>query len=33
MSEGMKELTNEWVIPFGNYELIIRDGKKYLRLK
>lgn len=32
-NEGMKELTNEWVIPFGNYELIIKDGKKYLRLK
>lgn len=27
------ERTNEWRIPFGQYELIIKDGKKYLRLK
>ncbi len=33
VNEGMKELTGEWIIPFGNYELIIREGKKYLRLK
>ena len=32
-NEGMKELTNEWVIPFGNYELVIRNGRKELRLK
>ena len=32
-NEGMKELTNEWTIPFGNYELVIHNGKKYLRLK
>ena len=32
-NEGMKELTNEWIIPFGNYELVIRDGRKELRLK
>lgn len=23
----------EWIIPFGIYDLIIKDGKKYLRLK
>jgi hypothetical protein len=32
-SEGMKELKNEWVIPFGIYDLIIKDGKKYLRIR
>lgn len=32
-SEGMKELRGEWIIPFGIYDLIIKDGKKYLRLK
>ena len=32
-NEGIKELTGEWIIPFGNYELIIRDGRKELRLK
>ena len=32
-NEGMKKLTGEWIIPFGNYELIIRDGRKELRLK
>lgn len=31
--EGMKAFTGEWRIPFGNYELIIRDGRKELRLK
>lgn len=32
-SEGKNELTGEWVIPFGNYELIIHDGRKELRLR
>ena len=32
-NEGVKELTNEWRIPFGDYELIIKDGKKSLKLK
>jgi hypothetical protein len=32
-SEGMKELRGEWIIPFGIYDLIIKDGKKYLRLR
>lgn len=30
--EGL-ELSGEWVIPFGIYKLIIKDGKKELRLK
>ena len=30
--EGL-EVSGEWIIPFGNYELIIHDGQKYLRLK
>ena len=33
MSEGMNELMHEWRIPLGNYELIIKDGKKYIKLK
>ncbi len=32
-SEGMKELRGERIIPFGIYDLIIKDGKKYLRLR
>ena len=30
--EGLK-VNGEWIIPFGIYDLIIRDGQKYLRLK
>jgi len=32
-SEWVNGLKGEWVIPFGIYDLIIKDGKKYLRLK
>ena len=32
-SEGVNELTNEWVIPFGQYDLVIKNGKKYMRIK
>ena len=32
-SEGVNELTNEWVIPFGNYEILIKNGQKYLRIR
>lgn len=27
------ERTNEWVIPFGQYDLVIKNGKKFLKLK
>ena len=30
--EGLK-VSGKWIIPFGIYDLIIRDGQKYLRLK
>jgi len=32
-SEWMNGLKGEWIIPFGIYDLIIKDGKKYLRVK
>lgn len=32
-SEWVNGSKGEWIIPFGIYDLIIKDGKKYLRLK
>ena len=33
VTDDVLTVTGEWIIPFGNYELVIRDGQKYLRLK
>ena len=33
INEGIGELEGEWTIPFGNYELIIKNGQKYLKLR
>lgn len=32
MTEGRNDLEKEYIILFGNYQLIIRNGKKYLQL-
>lgn len=32
MDEGLR-VTGEWIVPFGNYELIIKDGKKSLKIR